>query len=395
MARRRATGRFYFLLILLLAVIAYFLYQQMPARETEGIVSVAMSSDTREVEAVIVRDELIVSVEGLEKADFIAGEGDMVSEGETVAEIYTTNYIRRELNRLLEARENVRDYQRTLFAEGTDSTLERLDQNVQIKAIELKNIVDGLSSGNLQNLEKELEEVMQVRQQYLKENRREDTKLMQLYQTEENRVGSIGSWKTTSEAARSGIVSFYFDGYEDILTADAFPTLTADTLRKVYQGDKTIQAQKTKRSEEVYRIVSNDVWYLAILSRDDSWSPVNGQQLSFRMEGFEDVVYNGTVIGVQRSGSDVIIQLSCTDPIGPLLYQRAGKATVGIYTTGLAVPVGALYPQNGQVGVWVQGSYGINFIQVEILSQDKEIAIVQPMQSGALYEGQTVMLYGR
>jgi len=393
MAKRRATGRFYFLLILLLGVIAYFLYQQMPARVTEATVSTAMSTDERQVDAVIVRDELVVSYEGLEKVDFIAAEGSYVSMGDPVADIYTTSYIQKEMNKLVTTRESIRAYHQELFAEMTDTTLERLDRDVQLKAIELKRLVTGENSGNMSNLEDELAAVMLERQNYLSANRLDDTKLMQLYQDESARTGSISHWRNSATADRSGIVSFYFDGYEDIVTAEGFTSLSADTLRRVFQGDTSIQTQKSKRSEQVFRIVSDEIWYVALISRDASWSPVTGQQLSFQLQGFEDLLYSGTVIGVQRSGNDVIIQLSCTDPIGPLAYQRAGRANVGIYTTGLSVPVRALHFQNEQPGVWIQSNYGPTFIPVDILSQDNENAIIQPMQHDALYEGQTVIIY--
>lgn len=393
MARRRATGRFYFLLILLLSVIAYFLYQQMPQKATQGVVTVAMSSDTRTVDAVIVRDELIASYEGLEKVSFIAPEGSYVSIGDPVADIYATSYIQKEYNRLVTTRDTIRAYHQELFAEITDTSLERLDGNVQLKALELKRLVTGESTGNLSNLEQELSAAMLERQSYLSANRLDDTKLMQLYQDETARTGSISHWKTSAAADRSGVVSFYFDGYEDVLTAANFTSLSAETLRKVYQGDTSVQTQKSKRSEQVFRIVSDEIWYVALISRDTTWSPVNGQQLSFTFEGFEDLVYSGSVIGVQRSGSDVIIQLSCTDPIGPLVYQRAGRAEVGIYTTGLAVPIEAINYMNDQPGVWISGNYGVSFVPVDILSQDKERAIIQPMQSDALYEGQAVMIY--
>lgn len=393
MARRRATGRFYFLLILLLAVIAYFLYQQLPTQDTIGYVTTATSSDERYVDAVIIRDELIVSFEGLEKVDFVAPEGSHVSAGDPIADIYATSYIQKEHARLDTTRESIRAYHQGLFVDFTDTALERLDQNVNLKALELKRLVTGESSGNMINLEAELSAAMLERQDYLSLNRLDDTKLMQLYQDEAKRIGNITSWRNSATASRDGIVSFYFDGYEDILTAENFASLSADTLRKVFAGDTSIQTQRSKRSEQVYRIVSDEAWYVALISRDTSWSPVTGQQLSFQLDGFEDLVYSGTVLGVQRSGSDVIIQLSSTDPIGPLVYQRAGKATVGIFTTGLSVPVRAIIDQNGQPMVWVHGSYGATPVPVEILSQDSEYAIVQPMQSDALTVGQSVMLF--
>ncbi len=396
MARKRATGRFYFLLILLLAVIAYLLYQNMPRRVTQGVVGSGFSTDNQTVDVVIIRDELVSSYEGLERVEYIAAEGAQVSIGTPIADIYTTSYIQKELNKLSATRESIRAYHLTLLDESTDSSLDRLGENVALKARELKSLVSGRASGNLSILEDDLRSTMAARQAYLKQNRLEDTKLQQLYADEEKRESSITSWKTNATADRAGIVSFYFDGYETVLTKDTFASVSAEMLHKIMNGDPSVMAQKSKRSEQVYRIVASDEWYVCLLSRDTSWSPVNGQELSFQMDGFEDITYTGTVAGVQRSGSEVIIQLAINEPIGPLVSQRAGSAKVGIHITGLSVPIRALTLQNGQYGVWVQGSYGItSFVQVNVLSQDrsKGLALVQPMQSDALYEGMTVMIY--
>ncbi len=393
MARLRPTGRFYFLLTLLICVIAYFVYQQIPERESTAYIQRATSQTKHFVDAVIVRDEVIASFEGLEKVEHVAKEGSYVALGDPVADIYATSYIAKEQNKLVSTRESIRDYHRGLFAESTDSTLERLDENVYLKAQELKHIVTGHGEGNMANLSADLAKAMQERQEYLSLNFMDDTKLMQLYQDESKRVSSMSSWKSASAATREGIVYFYFDGYEGVLNSSDFTSLSADTLRRVLQGDTSVQTQKSKRSEQVYRIVSDEIWYVALISRDAGWAPVTGQELTFVFTGFEDILYSGTVIGVQRSGSDVIVQLSCTDPIGPMLYQRSGEAEIGVSTTGLMVPAEALFYQNEQPGVWVGGSYGITFVPVDILSQNRENAIIQPMQSDALYEGQEILIY--
>lgn len=393
MARRHATGKFYFLLILVLVVVAYLLYQRMPQGAAEGIVSIATSTDTRSVDAVIVRDEQIVSYDGLERVEYRAAEGQMVYAGDEIAEIYTTSYISKELSKLNSTRDSIRTYQRNLFATANDPTLDRLDVNVDTKAQELKRLVSGRTTGSLENLEEQLTATMQARQSWLSTNKLEETKLIQLYQDENNRLGSIATWKKSAAADTDGIVSFYFDGYESLLNGRSFLSLSGELLRKVTNNDSSVVGKTSSRSEQVYRIVSTDEWYIALLSRDASWNPVTGQQLRVQMKGFEDLVYTGTVVGVQRSGADTVIQLSCTDPIGPLLYQRSGRAEVGIYTEGLSVPAKAIYRENNQPGVWVRGNYGVSFVPVDILSQDNDNVIVQPMQSDALYEGQTVMIY--
>lgn len=393
MAKRRATGRFYFLLILFLAVIAYLVTQYIPQEPTEGIVTTSQSSDRRSVSYVIVRDETVATFDSVERIEYIASEGQNVSTGDIVADIYSTSYINKEIKSIAEKRQSIREYQRQLFAANTDSNLTRLDQNVTLRAKQLKQLVNGSARGNIYNLQKELVNAMQSRQAWLTQNKLDDTRLISLYQDEKTHQSTIDTWKNEAAAVRNGIVSFYFDGYEQILTADNFLDIPAETLRRVINGDRSVRADDSERSKQVFRIVSEDEWYIALLSSDQSWSPVTGQQLSFSADGFDDLIYTGTVVGVIRSGNDSIIQIKVTEPIGPLLYQRAGTGSVGIYTTGLSVPVGAVLRQGNQTGVWVRGAYGVTFVPVDILSQDRNYAIVQPMQSGSLYEGQTVIIY--
>lgn len=393
MARRRATGRFYFLLILLLAVIAYLVTQHMPQQATEGIVSTSYSSDTRAVDFVIVRNEAVVSFDSIERIEFAAAEGEAVNQGDIVAEIYSTSYIRKELNSISAKRQSIRTYQKALFAENTDANLERLDQNVLLRARQLKRLVNGTARGNIFNLYNELVSAILSRQSWMTTNKLDDTRLTALFQDEKTLLSLISNWKNPSQAPMSGIISFYFDGYETTLTSDNFLDLTADTLRKVLSGVSSVRSDSSERSRQAYRIVSEDDWYIALLTRDQSWSPITGQELSFMANGFEDIIYTGTVIGVTHSGNDTVIQLRIKEPIGPLIYQRSGSGSVGIYTTGLSVPIGAITTQGTQTGVWVPGAYGVTFVPVDVLSQNKQYAIVQPMQSGTLYEGMTVMIY--
>jgi hypothetical protein len=81
-----------------------------------------------------------------------------------------------------------------------------------------------------------------------------------------------------------------------------------------------------------------------------------------------------------------------TDPIGPLIYKRTGRAQFSITLTGLSVRTEALYNQNGQMGVWVYDVPGGTFVPVEVLSTDGSIAMIQPLVENALQLGQPILI---
>ena len=80
-------------------------------------------------------------------------------------------------------------------------------------ALEFKNLVNHDSQGSLLTAARQLETAMVNRQEYLRQNKREDVKLSKLYDEEATRLNNIQSWRKVENASQSGVISFYTDGY--------------------------------------------------------------------------------------------------------------------------------------------------------------------------------------
>ena len=257
------------------------------------------------------------------------------------------------------------------------------DLTVKQKALDLKNLIAKNTSGNFISLVTQLEEAMAERRAYMSATMRSDTKLIKYYDEEKQKISAIDAWRNALVARDEGVVSFYLDGYENDLTIDNIGELTIDKMRKVLSGE--LLSQPSARDEvNVARIINQNHWYLVVMSEDGSWNPVNGQNYSFQMIGFEDLLYTGVVRNVQKMGATVMAQIEITDPIGPLMYQRTGKAAIGANLTGLSVPAKAIIKQNGQTGVLLYDVPGGTFIPVEVLSEDKDNALIMPLVEGVL-----------
>ena len=59
-------------------------------------------------------------------------------------------------------------------------------------------------------------------------NRMEETPL-----EEQNRLLQIDEWKSEVRSVGSGLISFYFDGYEQAVRADNLELLNVDLIKKV------------------------------------------------------------------------------------------------------------------------------------------------------------------
>ena len=390
MSGRRPTGRFFILLMFAIAIALFAVMSLFrPGEIRYEIVKSGASSDTRRVQAVIMRDETVVSMDSGSTINYVAQEGAKLSQGDVIAYIYSAGYSASQLQALEKVRSEIRAYHLSILGTIIDTRLDRLEDNVQYLAVQLKSLVNRRSSGNLLNLEAQLTEAMEARQTYLSQNQREDVTLTTLYETESKRESQIASWRSVATASGEGIISFYLDGYEAFLAPDNTPNITLDSLRNILQG-KPVDTETSPLATSIYRLVNVNRWYAYILTDDSSFNPVTNQSFWFQMEGFEDVVYNATVVSSVKSGSTVMTLLQIDDPMGPMLNQRCGSATISAEMTGLKVPQGAIYRENGQTGVYVYDGAGGTFIPVIVLSMDPDGALIRTEYESALYVGSYV-----
>lgn len=391
MRRRRVTGRFYIFLIIVVVIVFLAVRPLIFSGPRETDIMMANSAYTQKLDCVIIRDEVVTMSDSTARVEYIARENSLIQEGDTVVNLYTTGYSESLLSNLETTRQNIQAYHKELLANILDSDLERLDGVVNTMALEFKNLITHQTTGNLETVSAQLETAMVNRQEYLRRNKREDTKLTKLYEEENTRLSSIQSWRKVSTAEKSGVVSFYLDGYESDLSADDIAALSIADVRTVLNGGKLANTQKT-RSEGIYRIVDQDDWYVAILANAEEWTPVVGQSYFLQMEGYDDLSYTATVTSVLKENGNVLAVFKVDDPMGALIYKRTGKAQFSITLTGLSVDSKALYDQQGQIGVWLYDVPGGTFVPVEVLHDDGDIAMIQPLVDGVLQLGQKVLI---
>ncbi|MBQ3478999.1 MAG: hypothetical protein IJH25_12610 [Clostridia bacterium] len=392
MRRKRVTGRFFVFLLALLVIAFLILRPRLFPGSKETVIMMANADQRQTVDCVIIRDESVTLAESTARVEYISPENSLVTADTTVANLYATGYSESLLNSLETTRKKIQDYHKQLLANIVDSQLQELDQRVNRKAIEFKNLITRQTIGNLKTVASQLETEMVRRQEYLRQNKRGDSKLTKLYDEENTRLSSIQSWRTVSNADRDGVVSFYIDGYETDLTPDSLNALSIAQVRQVLAGERLENTRQTLNNG-IYRIVNQNRWYVAVLYRGNTWTPMVGQDNYFiQMEGFDDLTYTASVYSVQKENDSTLAIFEVRDPIGPLIYRRTGKAQFSITLTGLSVRVEALYNENGQMGVWVYDVPGGTFVPVEVLSTDGSIAMIQPMVEGALQLGQTVLI---
>ena len=385
------TGRVYIFLLIVLLISFLIVRPHLNLGSREAVIMTAHTQYSQSMDCVIIRDESVVTSESMARVEYIASENTLVNEGDAVAYVYTAGYSERLLQRLEDTRADIQEYHKnTILKNIKDAALERYDTIVDMMVLEFKHLVNRDTRGSLLTAAKQLETAMVNRQEYLRQNKREDATLTRLYDEENTRMTNIQSWRRVENASGSGVVSFYTDGYESDLAVANLPALTAADVRTVIGGGKLSSGASTANA--VYRLVNQDHWYVAIVNTDTSWNPVVGQEYYLQIQGFEDLAFTAAVTSVQKGAGTLLAVFEINDPIGPLIYQRTGKAMLSITISGLSVTTKTITEQNGQTGVWLYDVPGGTFIPVEVLSNDGKNALIQPLVDGALDVGQRVLI---
>ncbi len=345
---------------------------------------------------VIARNETLYEAESNTSIDFVAEEGSHLRRSEVICKVYSSGYNQTEINRLNTYREQIQNYhENQVFSAYVDAALDSENNEIAGLAGQVRQLVQGKGEGSLTGLERQLTSALTVRKNYLKTKYPDDQNLNELYKIENDQMKKIESWTTTYTANEECLVSFYTDGYENMLNAGNYNSKTPEEVRSVIRGILPEQSTVSRGNTPIFRTVLEDEWYALFLCQDRDWNPVVGETYQIHLEGYGDYVVSGMVESFSRIGGDLLLRMRVAQNVAPVLNIRTCAATVGDYVSGYHVPTNALYSLDNMIGVVVLDHGQQVFIPVTVLSYpDSNTAFVRPTVSGSpLVNGTSVMLF--
>lgn len=346
-------------------------------------------------DAVLVRNEVMYTQEGISQIDYIATEGTQVRRGEKVCTVYTSGFSSKEWTTLNNYRTQIKEYQKSLLALTnieTDGQLKRLNSAVLSRAQETQDMIQS-QSGNLINQETLLSTDIQERSYYLKQKYADDQKLNRLYDDEKTQLQRIETWTKPFAAGDTGIVSFYTDGFERVLNNNTYESYSPSEVRSMYRGVLPDSAALGRNEVPVYRIVRQGSYSVLMLCDDPEWTPSVGASYELLLESFDNTRVSATVESVTRSEGELLLRLSVYAEVEPVLYIRSCHVQLSESIYSLTVPASALTTDEGQIGVVVVQPDGNYFLPVDVISQDSKEAHIVPLLNNILSEGSVVLVF--
>ena len=399
MARRedmriRVTGRFYLILVLIILLFVILFRDSLFAVSEVTNIYEGTASDTRSVQCLIVRDESAVTRDTqVDMIEYAVEECSTVNQGDVVAYVYTSAYVEKLKNSLNTNRKNIQAYHKLVLGNELDSTLNELNLTVQQEALELKAQIRGDVRGNLLSAVGNLEKAMEERRTYMRSSQMSDARLVKYYDDENQNLNAISGWQTPKTAPESGLVSFYMDGYESYLNASRIDEIDLSDVRTALNHGTLGDEVKSKKDEAIYRVMNQNHWYIILMGQDENWNPTLDTKYSFIVDGYDELLYEGTVTRVQKDGSTCMAVLEVNQPIGSLMYLRTGSASIGANMSGLIVDKKAVDTQSGRKGLWKYDVPGGTFIDIEVLADRNDGTVLfVPLTDGVLSTGDQVLI---
>lgn len=387
MQRVRVRGRFYVLLLLLLALLGVLIYFLVGGGR-EGELTMSTMRLSRATKTVLVRDEVSVTIERYDKILFDVVEGAHVQTGDQIAQVFKWGYQEETMQSLLDVEKNIFDYQLSLIKGIVNPELDALNLQIQQKQNAIRSAVRGESIADMLTLEQELKALLNSRKELLRDIQPDET-LSSLYQQEEQQLTNLSTWKRDIlNDVGEGVVSFYFDGYEQALSARKLDMINSDLVSGVLRGSGTVSNIDTTKESPLYRLIDPDHFYIAFLT--DASTPfrvTQGETYTVVFNGYADQPYTGTALAPILSGKQIVNLLEFNQPMNDLMGVRVVEASIMKDVTGLYVPLEAIEMREGMPGILRVAGDETAWTQVDVLSADEEGAIIRAAAGEALVAG--------
>lgn len=397
--RVRIRPRFFIFLLLLVAIIIGCVFGirgliGMIAGPQDATVSLGVLEDVKSFDALILRDEEIVRIDTYETILYKATEGQNVTAGDDVLDVFTSGYSE-ELNRQLEETQaEVRRLQQQVNPLGNvvDEDLMAFDTHIAQKEQEIQSAARGAAVSKIVDLEKELRSLMEQRQDLIQKTQAtfDNTELQAKLNDLERLERQIAAFRSPYKASSDGRVSFTSDGMEYFLNMDSLDSIAVADVQNMLKGTLpgTVPPE-IKAAVTLYRLVNPTNWYALIPVKDWSYA-VGFQGMEISFAGYEGITFVANVKSIHEGeGDHSLVVLEVTEDIGPLMNARSATVKIGGRIEGYVVPLSAIKEVGGRRGVYLLD--GVTFVEISVLGRDDENALVMPLNEGELSKEMKVL----
>ncbi len=379
MARTRIKihARFFTLLALVLlfaGIGGYFLLRNRNEGELiDGSMRLALRIDT-----VLVRDEICITTERYDRILFDVIEGANVQNDDQIAQVFKWGYQEETMQTLLDVQKQILEHQSKLIEGIVNQELDALTLQLEQKQQAIRAVRNERNGKDILQLEQELKALLANRAEVLRDIQ-PDEALSELYLQHEQQLKNLSTWKRDIiNTAGEGVVSFYFDGFEQALNANKLSMINADLISGVLRGTAITQGSNASAESLLYRLVDSSHFYIAFLTDTSSaLRVVENENYTLVFDGYASQPFSGTALAPIVSDKKIVNILEFHQDMGSLMGVRVVSASLMKDATGLQLPLKAIEMRDGKPGILRLSGDEMLWTQVDVLAADEHDAIIR------------------
>lgn len=386
--KRKIRPRFFlalFILAIVITAVALLIFNL----SREGELSTSTVRMSYQTQAVLLRDEVCVSTERYDKLIFDVAEGASVSEGDQIAQVFKWGYKEDNMQALFDVQKKIYEQQLQIVESIVNPELDALQLQISQKHKEIRDAANGLLDRDILDLELELKKMLSERSELLK-NVQPTEELLHLYEEEANQLNNISSWKSDiKNIAGNGIISFYFDGNEQVLRLDKLDMLNADLILETLKGNGSISSNDTTSESPLYRLINPSHFCIAFVT--ESSAPmrlVPGETYTVVFNDYVSEPYVGTALQPIVSEKKVVNIIEFNQSYVSLMGMRTINAEILKEAAGISIPLSSIVMKDGLPGIMRISAGEPVWTGVNVIAADENDAIISSTNSSSpLSEG--------
>lgn len=368
--------------IVLCLIAIVFIGNQIYSSTYKPITTVSAESftavDGLNINAVIIREEKIITSDASGALHFVLSDGERVSKDGIIANIYSDADASVTVNRIEKLDERIADIEQMQGYNDVEAADITLINNKVNNA--LNNMLRGISAGDFSSVEENSSQLLTniSRRQMITGEQTDFSARLDELKTERDGLNAklpqpVGSITTN----QSGYFVSGLDGYETTLSCEDIEKITPEYLDNI----KTEAVPKNA----IGKIVSGYTWYIAAkVNLNDSVKYKKGDTLTLKTTLKSSPELDVTVEKINTSKNDdtAILIFSSTQMNSELASIRKGSMTIVNKTyTGLKLPAKALRFQKDKTGVFVRSGTALKFVGVNVIYRTDEYIICEQQVS--------------
>ncbi|MBO7217251.1 MAG: hypothetical protein J6V50_00965 [Clostridia bacterium] len=329
-------------------------------------------SEGVDLDGIIIRNEHQISMNEEGTLHFLVSDGERVSKGGTIAELYSDDNDSAAATRVAEIDEQLRTIEEI---EGYNN-IAAVDINTVNARIEesIENFLFSVSSRSFEGAEgykTELLNSLTKKQVAIGQNMDFTATKDRLNSEKTSLLAVMGTAKSKCVAGESGYFVTGADGYENVFSGKDVSEFTPEYL-------ESLKPESVDSKDIIGKIVSDYDWYIAAtVSLDDSMFYKSGDTVKIKIQAAAQTVTAKVLkVNYSKDKNTATVVFSCNEMSRELASMRSGKITViKKEYEGLRVSQKALRIVDGVTGVYVISGLEIKFVATDIVYSNDEYAI--------------------